>query len=119
MFSSDRHFHLVSYQASHGILLFRSPKRRRNAATNIDVLFTDVRAVELRAWTEGLVVEEVDAGAVAEATSRPADLIEPGNRVYAVRGSGWEGFIVGGTMHTVEDDTEEMEPTKLLEADVH
>lgn len=82
MFSSDRHFHLVSYQASHGILLFRSPKRRRNAATNIDVLFTDVRAVELRAWTEGLVVEEVDAGAVADATSRPADLIEPGNRVY-------------------------------------
>ena len=108
----------MSYQASHGILLFRSPKHRLNAATNIDVLFTDVRAIELRAWTEGLVIEEVEAGVVADATSRPADLIEPGNRVYAVRGSGWEGFIVGGTFHTVEDDTDEMEPTKLMEATV-
>jgi len=45
--------------------------------------------------------------------------LNPATVFTAVRGSGWEGFIVGGTMHTVEDDTEEMEPTKLLEADVH
>ena len=115
MFSSDRFFRLASYQASHGILLFRSPKRRRDATTNIDVLFTDVRVIELRAWTEGLAIEEIDVANVADSPSHPTELIEPGNRVYAVRGSGWEGFIVGGAMFTLEDDTEECEPTKLMD----
>lgn len=114
MFSSDRYFQLMSYEQGHGMLLFRSAKRRRDALTNIDVLFTDVRVVELRAWTEGLSVEKVDAASVIDAPSHPTDLIETGNRVYALRGTGWQGFVVGGSMHTLEDDTEEWEPTKLI-----
>jgi hypothetical protein len=116
MFSSDRHFFLVGYQASHGLLLFRSPKGHDGATTRIDVLFQDVRAIELRAWTDGLTIEEVAPETIADMPSRPTALIEPGNRVYALRGGGWEGFVVGGIVRTAEDELEIGEPTELIAA---
>ena len=97
-------------------MLFRSSKHRYGAPpTRIDVLFTDVRALELRAWTDGLFIEEVEPSSIVDRPSRPTALIEPGNRVYALRGNGWEGFIVAGAIFTAEDDKEESEPSSLLE----
>jgi hypothetical protein len=114
MFSSDRHFFLVSYQASHGLLLFRSPKERGGMTTRLDVLFNDVRAIELRVWTESLFIEEVEAGSIADALSRPIALVEPGNRVYALGGDDWKGFVVGGIVMTAEDDKDMWEPSSLI-----
>jgi hypothetical protein len=116
MFSSDRRFFLVSYEASHGLLLFRSPKHRHGATTRIDVLFQDVRALELRVWTEGLSIAEVDPSNIADAPSRPGVLIESGNRVYALGGDGWTGFIVGGIMRTAEDEGEAWDESPLIPA---
>ena len=117
-FSSDRHFFLVGFHASHGLLLFRSPKHRDGATTRIDVLIKDVRAVELRAWTDGLLIEEVDAARVSEVQTRPLSLIEPGNRVYALAGDGWNGYVVGGALFTAEDDKEIGDPSPLIESPV-
>lgn len=114
MFSSKRHFFLVGFHASHGLLLFRSPKRRDGAATRVDVLIQDVRAMELRVWTDGLLIEEVEAAHVANMRSRPTALLEPGNRVYALKGDGWEGYVVGGVLSTAEDDKEIGESSSLI-----
>lgn len=116
LFSSNRHFFVVSYQASHGLLLLRSAKGRDGAKTRIDILFRDVRALELRVWTQGFTVREVDADFLASAASKPAALAEPGNQFYAVTGEGWNGFIIGGLMTSMEDEGEVDAPSPLMKS---
>jgi hypothetical protein len=115
MFSSERHFVVFSYEAAHGLLLLRSPKGRHGARTRIDVLFQDVRAIELRLYTKGLAIHEIDPSHLADAPSNPTELIEPGNRVYQLVGDGWRGFVVGGILSTVEDDGEETGSSPLAD----
>jgi hypothetical protein len=52
--------------------------------------------VEIRCWFDGLSILKVDADYLRNAPSRPFELIEHGNQVYALNGNGWTGFIVGG-----------------------
>jgi hypothetical protein len=95
LFTSDRHFEVQSYSGDHGILLLHS--RRTNTDTKrIEIQFTDVRAVEIRCWFDGLSILKVDADYLRNAPSRPFELIEHGNQVYALNGNGWTGFVVGG-----------------------
>jgi hypothetical protein len=82
--------------------------------TRIDLLFQDVRAMEIRCWFDGLIVEEVNESFLNNAPSRPSQMIEPGNKVYAIKSSGWNGFIVGGIMRIQEDEAEFFAPSKLL-----
>jgi hypothetical protein len=88
---------------------------RDGATTIIDILFKDVRAVELRAWTKGFSIREVDATSIANAPSRPDLMIEHGHRVYALRGEDWEGFVVAGGFWTAEDEKELWEPSPLID----
>jgi hypothetical protein len=104
---------VFSYAASHGLLLLRSRKTPQ-VKTRLDVLFQDVRAMELRSWFEGLVIEEVDAIFLQGVRSNPIELIEKGNKVYSLRGNRWSGFIVGGIVSFKEDDGEYMTPSGLI-----
>lgn len=115
-FASDRHFFVAGYMASHGQLLFRSPKDGDGAKTRIDVLIKDVRALELRVWTDGLTIEEVDKENVADASTWPIPLIERGNRVYRLKGAGWEGYVVGGALFAAEDENELGAPSPFSES---
>src|SRR5947209_785034 len=90
LFQSDRHFVLASYAASHGILLFSS-RKTNDQPTRIDLLFQDVRAMELRNWFHGLSVFRAEVAYLEGRRSAPQSLIEPGNVVYALRGGGWDG----------------------------
>ncbi len=112
-FKSDRFFLVFSYEMSHGLLLLRS-RRTTAAPTRLDVLFQDVRAIELRMWFEGVEIEEVDAAYLQSAPARPDVLIEAGNKVYAVTGKDWRGYIVGGVMSVCEDDGDAMGPSALI-----
>jgi hypothetical protein len=112
-FKSDRKFSVFSYGISHGLLLLRSGKTDEHN-TRIDVLIRDVRAMEIRSWFEGLEITEADREYLREFRSNPIEMIEPGNRVYALWGKGWQGFIVGGILSVQEDESEYMAPTGLL-----
>jgi hypothetical protein len=112
-FISDRKFSVFSYAISHGLLLLRSGKTNEHH-TRIDVLIRDVRAIEIRSWFEGLEIREVDREYLREFRSNPLEMIEPGNRVYALSGKGWQGFIVGGTVSVQEDKGDYMAPSGLL-----
>ena len=57
-FFSNRIFVLFSFSMSHGLLLLRSSKTDDDP-TRLDVLIQDVRAMEVRAWFEGIQIEEV------------------------------------------------------------
>jgi hypothetical protein len=113
LFESHRSFVIYSYTASHGLLLLRS-RKTKSTPTRVDVLFQDVRALEIRAWFEGLVIEQVDVSFLESFHSNPAQMIEDGNKVYALRGVSWYGFIVGGIVTFKEDDGDFAEPSGLL-----
>jgi hypothetical protein len=112
-FKSDRKFSVFSYEISHGLLLLRSGKTDEHH-TRIDVLMTDVRAMELRSWFEGLEIKEEDREYLRGFRSNPVEMIEPGNKVYALRGKGWQGFIVGGSLSVQEDHRGLTDPSSLL-----
>src|ERR1700758_3327054 len=104
VFESDRQFVLGSYAASHGLLLFRSAKTNASP-TRIDVLFQDVRAMDVRSWTEGLKVELSDVELLKNYPSNPAEMLETGLVVFKVSGRSWEGFIVASQrVGSKEDD---------------
>jgi hypothetical protein len=113
VFESERSFVMFSYSASHGLLLLRS-RKTKEAPKRIDVLFQDVRAMELRSWFEGVTIEEVDATFLRGFRSNPAQMIEPGNKVYFIKGRDWLGFIVGGIVSVREDDGEFFAPSSLI-----
>ena len=52
-FNSERRFLVSSYTASHGLLLLRSVRDDIHK-TRVDILFQDVRALELRMWFDGI-----------------------------------------------------------------
>jgi hypothetical protein len=109
-YKSDRKFSLFSYLVSHGPLLIRSGKSYEHP-TRVDILITDVRAMEIRSWFEGLEITEVDREYLREFRSNPVEMIEPGNRVYALRGISWQGFVVGGALYVREDELDFMAPS--------
>jgi hypothetical protein len=82
-FKSDRKFSIFSYEVGHGLLLLRSGKTNEHH-TRIDVLVKDVRAMEIRSWFEGFEIAEEDREYLREFRSNPIEMIEPGNRVYAL-----------------------------------
>ena len=105
MFKSDRRFVMFSYEVTHGLLLLRSGKTDQHK-TRIDILIRDVRALEIRAWFEGIQILEGNGGDLVGFRSNPVQMIEPGNKVYIVRGRAWEGFVLGGEFSIHEDNEE-------------
>ena len=113
MFSSDRRFSVYSYSVSHGRLLLRSGKSNK-CATRIDILFHDVRGMEIRSWFDGIEITEESPKLLENFASNPSILLELGNKVYSLKGVGWNGYVLGGILRTHEDDGEFFGPSSLL-----
>lgn len=63
--------------------------------------------METRAHFKGISIEEVDDPQFLDGQrSNPAEMIEPGNKIYALVSAGWRGFIVGGIVRFKEYDGE-------------
>ena len=115
IYESDRSFSVFGYSMNHGLLLLRSGKSNENQNTRVDVLFQDVRAMEIRAWFRGIRIEEIDdPHFLSSQRSKPVEMLESGNRIYALSSSGWDGFIVAGILQFVEDDGELFGPSALV-----
>jgi hypothetical protein len=116
-FKSDRKFSVIGYGASHGPLLLRSGKTDEHH-TRIDVLILDVRAMEIRSWSEGFEVALVDQNYLSDFRSCPLEMIEQGLKVYAISGKGWTGFILGGNLCVHEDEADFMAPSAFAAANL-
>jgi len=116
LYESDRVFSIYGYAMSHGLLLLRSGKSNETPTTRVDILFRDVRAIEIRTWFKGIRIEEVDDPRFLDGqASKPEEMIEPGNRIYALTSSAWKGFIVAGIVTFTEDGGELFGPSSLVE----
>lgn len=106
LYSSDRKFVVWSYQSGgHNGLLLRSRKDNVNS-TRISVLFGAVYAVELRFWFDGVTIDEMDQDyAIPLATKLEPDVLR-GAKVYRLRGTGWQGYVVGLGVMLAEDEKE-------------
>ena len=93
-YTSERRFLVIQYLIGHGLLLLRSNKPDKGSK-RIDILFNDVRAMEIRCWFDGIAIEETDESFLANYPSQPLDLMEHGNRIFVLKGKGWTGFILG------------------------
>jgi hypothetical protein len=115
IYASERIFQLFSYGVTHGQLLFRSCKTDTDP-TRVDILFQEVRATELRSWFEGIeIVEEDNSTFLAGRPSRPVPMFDKEIRFYRLKGTGWEGFVVGGIVSCLEDDGDFFDPSGLIE----
>ena len=114
-FKSDRKFWVIGYGAGHGPLLLRSGKTDEHH-TRIDVLILDIRAMEIRSWSEGFEIALVDQAYLRDFRSCPAEMMEPGLNVYAISGKGWQGFILGGKLCVHEDEADFMAPSAFAAA---
>ena len=78
-FKSDRKFWVIGYGAGHGPLLLRSGKTDEHH-TRIDLLILDIRAMEIRSWSEGFEIALVDQAFLRDFRSCPAEMMEPGTQ---------------------------------------
>jgi len=85
--------------------------------TRLDILFQDVRAIEIRAFFDAISIEEEDDPAfLADRPSNPIQMLEPGIKLYRLKGAGWSGYVVGGIWATHEDDGEFRDESKLIQS---
>jgi hypothetical protein len=90
-FQSDRHFQIWRYEVGHAQLLLRSVKGDHHAS-RIDVLFKDVKAIDLPTRFAGLQIE------------RDGDQ-------YAVSGAGWSGHVIAAACFQAKDTDEYYSPS--------
>jgi hypothetical protein len=90
-FSSDRRFVILSYENSHGLLLLSSKKEGNAIPTRIDILFKDVRAMDIRVFMDEIKITEVSVEMGSSFQSLPDKMAEPGLRLYLLNGGDWNG----------------------------
>jgi len=81
----------------------------------MDILFQDVRSMDIRSWFDGIEIIETNIDFIKQFPSNPKTTIEPGNKIYALYGADWLGYIVAGIVSIGEDDKDFNEKSRLLE----
>src|ERR1700722_10024878 len=94
VYESDREFSLFRYRMGHGMLLFRSDKSD-TLPTSVEILFTDVWAMETLVQFEGIRIEKVDLEYLRSRSVSQRDLETPGLVAYRLVGASWEGYVLG------------------------
>lgn len=103
-------FQWWSYTVSHGCLLLRRTKIDAQQ-TRIDVLFKDVKFVQLTTTCDNPEIVEDEAGDVPVARGS----VDPDDHIYVIRARDASGIVVAGSVHWEETDREYHEPSGLLD----
>jgi hypothetical protein len=111
--SFARKFQIWSYVAGHGQLLLRSVEAHEHPK-RVDVLFKDVRAMNLRVFIDTLIVEEVSLSDILDQMVKPVDVMESGHIIFLIKSRGWTGWIIAGAVYWHEDGGSFDDPSDLL-----
>ncbi len=107
-----RTFQLWEYQVGHAQLLLRSPKEGAHL-TRLEIAFKNVQAVKIptliRDLSIGIADTEPSAAALAEAGTAVRTSL-----VFAIDGSGFQGYVIAGIAFGHEDEGEYFDPSPLL-----
>jgi hypothetical protein len=106
-----RVFQMWAYSVGMGRLLLRSTKTG-NFPTRIDVLFQNVKAMQVPTVFDGLVVTEADDEFAARIETETG-LLRDDNRFFCLETAHRVGYIVAGVMVREEDGGEYFGPSAL------
>lgn len=112
LFSSSRAFQLWSYTVGHRELLLRSTKDA-GLATRVDVLFVNVEAINIPTTMPRIDIVEADE---RERVARSI-VLKKDQKLWLVRGRGYEGHVIGGGMASYEDEKEYNDPSHWHDAE--
>jgi hypothetical protein len=103
-------FTLWTYDVSHGLMLFRrnpAPGQKR-----AEILFLDVRAMEIAAWGDDIRIEEADSQTTHKFEN--ARLVrEPRIKTFKVTSKQWTGFVWATGFNYSVDDGAMGDPSSL------
>lgn len=110
-FDRRRIFRIVSFQASHRVMLLRSdPEPKIDAHTRIEVYFGHVEMVFIRSVMTGLSIRQALHEEFESCVARFGVEARPGS-IFLVNSSEGEGFVVSGRPAWREAVREFHEPT--------
>jgi len=108
----ERIFQVWSYTVGMGRLLLRSTKNE-TFTTRVEVLFQNVKAMQLPTSLEGLVVAEADAELAQRIEAETGLTRGEGARFFGLWTSHRVGYVVAGVVVSEEDEGEYYESSKL------
>jgi hypothetical protein len=108
----ERVFQLWAYTVGMSRLLLRSTKSD-TFQTRVEVMFQNVKAIQLPTVLEGLVVAEADRDLAQRIEVETGLTCDEGSRFFGLRTSHGTGYVVAGAMVSDEDEGEYFEPSKL------
>ncbi len=107
-----RVFQVWAYTVGMRRLLLRSTKGE-GCTTRVDVLFQNVKVLNLATLLPGLTVTEADEEQQRRIVDATGLLPDDEVRFYVVTGASYEGYVVAGVCVQVEDEGEYFEPSEL------
>lgn len=107
----ERVFQVWGFTVSMRRLLLRS-NRSSSSGTRVDVLFQDVKAINLPTHLDGLVVTVAGPGSEVRIGEATGLLPDAETTFFEVECSGRRGFVVAGVVVEYEDEGEFFEPSK-------
>jgi hypothetical protein len=107
----ERTFQLWAYTVGMARLLLRSTKNE-TFATRIDVLFQNVKALQVPTSLDGLVVTEAD-GELAKRIESDTGMLFEESHFFAIETARGVGYIVASVMVSREDEGEYFDPSDL------
>jgi hypothetical protein len=110
-----RTFQLWTYSVSHSQLLFWSTKDVGRYETRIEVLFTGVVALEAAASIQQFEVEEQNVESFLLERPQLHGSAFRRARVYRLRGTDHDGYVVAEGAYWNEDGAEFSDPSRLMD----
>jgi len=106
----QRHFQVWSFTVSHGQLLLRSTKAA-DQSTRIDVLFKNVLTIHLPTSFDGLSIFEASESEKTEIKFQIGAKGITDRKIFIVRGSNFQGYVIAGAVASHEDEGEYNDPS--------
>ena len=111
LISFNRDFQIWKYTVGHSQLLLRSTKTPA-CPSRVDVFFKNVGALNLPSNFSGLSIVECSITEAAKVnTFDPLSIAQGQRKLFFVRGSAFEGYVIAGVVVWHEDDREYHEPS--------
>ena len=107
----ERVFQVWAFTVGMGRLLLRSTKSG-SFGTRVDVLFQNVKAINLPTYLDGLIVTVAGPEAEKQITEATGLLPDSDTTFFEVDCSGRRGFVVAGVAVQDEDEGEVFEPSR-------